>query len=567
MKIIFNWCDSFDENTTWTKGEEMLSLEILQKEGCFASAKIRMQNKPILHRYARIGIEENGEITTLFRGKVISFPVGFNSSVMTIELLSEPSDYQQQLQNFSKENWHKYKEIDFSKNSEDILFDDLLFPNNSHDNPTIFLEGDNKIFYWNKSDGKLSFSDIISDGHNFKISKKDIIDNTTRVRLAREPYGRVNIRLSTSWIQKVYGFVDLMPLIASRFQYNRINSFTDIFAGFRNVFRDGYSLVYRKINRANPNEYGILNRFPMCSDSVKINNESDEESAQPKVVHFRRFYYEGNFILNWEYHQKRQEILEVSLIDSKHTRTKNISLELNPIQLSKDFPYWVACKNYSINDVVMYAGHIYECQKSHRADCDFHHENWKHIGVVPDALGDDTLSSFFATDRGKFCIRYALRKAAALINCSQRCMSVIFCVDGNKFWPITVNDQIEFCDLNMHGKVVQTKLIFNENKRVMWITASCSPENYSDVWEKIRSYQFEIDQDSHQLNIGDIITGIAIENPPEDQEKMLTSADFSSEAQAKRALMAHATKIHVGLHPLSVKRNISRTIKLPDLQI
>ena len=33
MKILFNWCQSFSDNSEWHNDEEILSLEILQKEG------------------------------------------------------------------------------------------------------------------------------------------------------------------------------------------------------------------------------------------------------------------------------------------------------------------------------------------------------------------------------------------------------------------------------------------------------------------------------------------------------------------------------------------------------
>ena len=153
MKIFFNWINSFYDNPEWCNDEEIFSLNIVQREGSFALARVSIKSQNLQYKFARIGVEKNGKIETIFRGKLISFPLSCEGEIMTIEILSEPSDFQNQLQNFSQKNLAEYER----KNPE-IIFDDLFF--SEKDNPTIFLEGSSEIFYWDMATGKMSLSDI-----------------------------------------------------------------------------------------------------------------------------------------------------------------------------------------------------------------------------------------------------------------------------------------------------------------------------------------------------------------------------------------------------------------------
>lgn len=558
MKIFFNWTDSFYDNPEWHNDEEIFALNILQREGGFALARASINVQKLEHKFARIGIEKDGRIETIFRGKLISFPLSCEGEIMTIEILSEPTDFQNQLQNFSQKNLAEYER----KNSE-IIFDDLFF--SEKDNPTIFLEGSSKIFYWNMATGKMSLSDINHGDKIFKISKKDILKNSTQVKLSREPYGEIRLTLSASWIQKVFGYVDLMPMISQRFSFNRLNSFTNLAPCFRHSSQNGYSLIYNDVKTINPNGYGILNRFPEVSNSVKIKNHLGE-----KCVQFRRFYFGGKFVLGWEYHQKRTENVCVSICDKNHSRRKDISIKLGAIQLSKNYPRWYAFKNYLCADRVIYEGWIFECETPHYSNEKFDESKWRKIEKVPDTLENDQLNSFFVTNRGKSAIKYALHKIVALMNFSRRYVTINFSLDANKFSKISVNDSIAFPDLYSHSitaKVIQTKLILNDKKRLMNISVGYSPDNVSDIFELVKNYDFEIEPDEDKVEISDIVKNISVENDPELQENLLCSRTFKSESEAKNFLKKYPTKIHVDLHPISQKREIIRNIKLKNLEV
>jgi len=521
-------------------------------------ARVSIKSKKLKYKFARIGIEKNGCIETIFRGKLISFPLSCEGKIMTVEILSEPHDYQKQLQNFLQKNRKEYE-----RKNPQIIFDDLFF--SERDNPSIFLEGSNKIFYWNMATGKMSLSDINHGEKIFEISKEDILKNSTHVKLAREPYGEIQLNLSASWIQKIFGYIDLMPMISQRFSFNRLNSFTNLAPCFRANSQNGYSLIFNNVKAINPNGGGVLNLFPEVSNSVKIKNDSKE-----KFVRFRRFYFDGKFVLGWEYHQKRTENICVSLCDKNHSRRKDISIKLGPIQLSKNYPRWYAFKNYLCADRIIYDGWIFECMTPHFSNESFDESNWRRIEKVPDALENDQLNSFFATERGRSAIKYALRKMAALMNFSRRYVTINFSLDANKFSKISVNDSITFSDLYTYpitAKVIQTKLILNSKKRLMNVSVGYSPDNVSDIFELVKNYDFEIKPDEDKVEISDIVKNISIENDPESQENLLTSRRFQSESDVVNFLKKYPTKIHVDLHPISQKREIIRNIKLKNLEV
>ena len=558
MKIFFNWINSFNDNSEWHNDEEIFALNIFQREGSFAMARVSIKSKKLKYKFARIGIEKNGCIETIFRGKLISFPLSCEGKIMTVEILSEPHDYQKQLQNFLQKNRKEYE-----RKNPQIIFDDLFF--SERDNPSIFLEGSNKIFYWNMATGKMSLSDINHGEKIFEISKEDILKNSTHVKLAREPYGEIQLNLSASWIQKIFGYIDLMPMISQRFSFNRLNSFTNLAPCFRANSQNGYSLIFNNVKAINPNGGGVLNLFPEVSNSVKIKNDSKE-----KFVRFRRFYFDGKFVLGWEYHQKRTENICVSLCDKNHSRRKDISIKLGPIQLSKNYPRWYAFKNYLCADRIIYDGWIFECMTPHFSNESFDESNWRRIEKVPDALENDQLNSFFATERGRSAIKYALRKMAALMNFSRRYVTINFSLDANKFSKISVNDSITFSDLYTYpitAKVIQTKLILNSKKRLMNVSVGYSPDNVSDIFELVKNYDFEIKPDEDKVEISDIVKNISIENDPESQENLLTSRRFQSESDVVNFLKKYPTKIHVDLHPISQKREIIRNIKLKNLEV
>ncbi|MDR3187460.1 MAG: hypothetical protein LBT63_03480 [Holosporaceae bacterium] len=582
MKLIFDWSNSFyEEKTVWRGDEEMISLEISQKECSFASAKVliasKCTEKLLRKKYAKIGIrlEPTAAVRLLFAGRLVAFPLGLSSSSVELELIAEPDDYQLQLKQFSSQHMADHGKIDghLLKNQR-ILFDDLFFSERDMSNPTIFLEGDSNLFYWDMRSGKLSLSHINRGVKNIDVTGSEILQNSLKVRLAREPYGRINLSLSVSWIQQAAGIIDVYPMIAQKFSCGMVNSFTNIKSSVENIFKishkNGYAPLRCRVREINPNVMGILKVHPLLSQDFYVKKEG-EPSA--KKVNFKRFYFDGELTLGWNYRQKRTEIARVHVINGKSQsgREKNLFLRLNAVQNPRQHPTWNYFTYYGCSNRVQHRGNIFECLEAHVSDREFEKKNWKLIKKIPDALADDFCGSFFATNRGKNALRYAIQKAAALLNYSSRYVEIDFCVGAKNFMFATVDDQITLRDVRfsgdkISGKIIRAQFLGSADQKIMKITIGCRADGSGeDYFEKILSYDPAIGEDDSKVHPGDIVTEIEVKNSPEEQMERLAQLKAQDVSELKSELKKHATRIKISLHPINTMRVITREIDLPDV--
>ncbi|MDR0555398.1 MAG: hypothetical protein LBG20_00055 [Holosporaceae bacterium] len=577
MKLIFDWSSSFcEEKNDWRGDEAIISLEIFQKECGFAMAKASLEAKRFSNpqKYVKIGVQmhEGDAVELLFSGRLIAFPIGFGDSTVELEFIAEPDDYQAKLAEFSNYNLERYRIVNKHRlDGNHILFDDLFFSLRDLKNPTIFLEGNSKIFHWDMKNGDLSLSDINIGENNFNVEGGEILQNSIRVRLAREPYGTVNLRVSANWIQHEYGIIDVIPMIAAQFAQHKINSFTDIKSGIEKIFsfQNGYRLAHCNIREIDPT--GLLDRFSVLSPDFHV---QENQSSDVKKVVFRRFYFDGQLVLNWAYRQKRIEFVNVKILNpsSPHGREKNVYLRLNAIQLPKKYPSWNHFTYYGNSDKIQHENNIFECISPHISAENFEADKWKFVQKIPDALVDDMSSSFFSTDRGKNAIKYAMQKVVALINYSSRRTEIDFCIEANKFMFAGVGDQItiherRFPNGRIVGKITKMRFIGNADRKIIKFTIGCRSADLSRNFDRLNSYEIQIANDVNRINPADIVRKIQIENSPEEQIEMLSRTIASNSSELKRRLKKHATKIRLFLHPLNTTRVITREITLPDFEM
>lgn len=573
MQLFFSWSDFFNEKADeWHSDADIISLEISHRESCFASAKILIFNKNIdfsalqNKKYAKIGVKfkENKLPKLLFFGRLVTFPLSFSRSALKIELISEPAAFEQQLNKFIKKNLTEYKNMDNHIELTKITFDDLFFSErDAAENPSVFLEGDTKFFFWDMRSGQLALSDINCGDRNISITCNQILKDSFRIRLAREPYRNVKISISAEWIQHLRGYLNVMPLIAQKFKSGVINSFTNIKTGIEKLFanQSGYNLIEHKINEIIP-------------DSLPQSEEI--ETARGKVK-LHRFYFDGFLVIGWHLKQKRVETVVANVVNSHQDsgREKSIHINLNAIQLQKEYMHWRPFWNFKIGDKVIYGEFIFECAANHFSSLVFDEKSWNKVQKVPDALQDDSAASFFSTPRGKNAIRYALQKAIALINYSARYIEVTFSVDAKDFLFVSLNDQITITDPrfkngSISGKVVKTTFIANDKHKIMQITIGCREENFrTDISDQLNKYcsELQIEEEKSQITADDIITDINVENPPEEQERILSSEPLDSVADLRSKLLQHKTKIKLKLHPLNTTKSKAKTVVLPDFII
>ncbi|MDR2780979.1 MAG: hypothetical protein LBB21_00765 [Holosporaceae bacterium] len=577
MTLVFDWSSSFyEEKKQWRGDEEIISLEIFQKECGFAVAKVSIGTKNadrlLDKKYVKIGMETQNGVKLIFSGRLIAFPVGFGSATTQLEFISEPDDYQEQLSKFSRKKFKEYQSVDnHSLCGDNILFDDLFFSSQDFSNPTIFLEGKNKIFYWDMKNGKLSLSDINRGRKNFDINGDEILQDSIKVRIAREPYSVVNLKVSASWVQHEYGIIDVLPMIAAKFDRNVINSLTNIKPAIENIFseKNGYKLAYCNIREIKSQE--ISKNYPVISPDFGVQENPD---AERKKVKFKRFYFDGKFILNWTYKQKRRENVSVKILNpsSPHGREKNLYLRLNAIQLPKKYPVWNHFTYYGCSDKILYKDSIFECVSPHISAEIFEHDKWMFVQKIPDALTDDMSSSFFATDRGKNAIKYAIQKAIALINYSSRHVEIDFCVEAKNFIFAGLDDQITINDGRfkngyISGKITKMRFIGDADQKIIKFTIGCCVADLSDNFDRLNFYEIDVTEDENKINPADIVRKIEIKNTPEEQIEILSNENARNSSELQSVLKKHGTKIKISLHPLSTTRVVTREVRLPDIEL
>ncbi|MDR2645936.1 MAG: hypothetical protein LBC04_02040 [Holosporaceae bacterium] len=577
MKLIFDWSSSFyEDKSNWRGDEEIISLEIFQKECGFAIAKVtigtrdadKLQNK----KYMKIGMQTDGAVELIFSGRLVAFPVGFGGSTMELEFIAEPDDFQTKLSEFSDANFERYHSVDNHLPLKDsILFDDLFFSSRDLKNPTIFLEGCGKIFCWDMRNGQLSLSDIKHGQKNFDINGAEILQDSIRVRVAREPYRVVNLKISASWVQHERGIIDVMPMIAAKFAQRIINSFTNIKSGIKKISsnRGGYEVIHCDIKEINPNNRGFGNEYLLLSPDFYVQKSSDR-----KKVLFRRFYFAGKLILSWIYKQKRVETVTVRIVNpsSLYGREKNVYLRLNALQLPKEYPIWSHFTYYGRSEKVRYGDSVFACAFAHVSGEIFEQDKWNFVEKIPGALKDDMSSSFFATTRGANAIKYAMQKAIALVNYSSRNIEIDFCVEAKKFMNASVNDQItlhddRFSGGRISGKIVRMRFLGNADRKIIKFTIGHSGADLSQSFDKLNSHMIIVPADTGNVNPADIVQKIEVENTPEEQIAILAQTVASSSAELTAELKKHETKIKLHLHPLNTARVITREITLPDFEM
>ncbi|MDR2794795.1 MAG: hypothetical protein LBB12_03395 [Holosporaceae bacterium] len=584
MKLIFDWCFSFhEEKKSWRSDAEIISLEIVHRESGFASAKVVVAITEALatKKYAKIAIQKDDKNTEIiFSGRLVSFPIGFGNSYLKLEFISEPDDYQNQLNDFCRLNYEQYKNINKHKLLDHpINFDGLFFSTKDMNNPTVFLEGDCKIFYWDMKNGKLSLSDINHGAKNFEIKSSDIIRDSLKVRLSREPYKSINLSIGTSWLRHVYDCINLYPLIAKNFKNSVVCSYTNIGAAMKNFCKfsknTGYELISSRIKEIYPTQNRhFFQNFSLVSAEYIIEKS---ETFPQKFVRFKKFYFDGQILVNWHHKQKINENVTVKIINTKSNggREKNIYLKLGPLQLPKAQRKWLSFWEYNCGEKVLYSGQIFECLAAHVAEEKFDETKWRLVEKIPDALADETASSFFATDRGKNAIRYAVQKAIALINYSSRYVEINFSVYAKNFISVALDDQITIIDDrfpcgSISGKVTKTAFFADCNHRILNITICCNLGGFSEIpVEKTNEYfqKLSINDEGEKINSQNIVTQISVENLPEEQEAWLAQIKAKSVAELKDELRKHPTKIKIKLHPLSTSKAIIKNHNIPDFLV
>jgi hypothetical protein len=278
-------------------------------------------------------------------------------------------------------------------------------------------------------------------------------------------------------------------------------------------------------------------------------------------------------LINWHYRQKIVENVTIKIIKSRHGREKDIHLKLNALQLPKAVPDWEYFCNYDCKQNVIHQGQLFECLEPHVSEDKFDNGKWRFLSKIPDALTDETADSFFGSNRGKNAIRYAIQKAIALVNYSQRFIEIGFSVYAKDFMWATLEDQVTIADQRFPsgrivGKITKITFFADANHRIMRLIIACNAlSEFAEIpLEKLNAYfkSLSIPAGENRICLEHIVTKVQVENSPEEQEDILSKSSAKTAEELRSVLKKHPTKIKVFLHPLNTAKVVFRDVNLPD---
>lgn len=588
MKIFFDWASDYCETKTdWKYHQEIISIDISQSELGFASAKVKIFLKDVAlifdKKYAKIGIQNEDTIECIFTGKLVSFPVGFDNSCTILEFISEPNDASEQLSRFIMDRKDEQSKINMHYVEKGkIICDELFFSKKDMNNPTVFLEGDSDVFYWDMSTGKMSLSHINNGGSVSVIDSSEILQNSMKVKLYRDPYKKINLQLSAEWIQHINGIVNVYSMISEKFSNSIISSYSNLKKMFFNVVnsldRVGYQILKSDIFEINPKNKNNFVTYQMASEKLPITSKDAKDKFH---VRLKRFYFDGCLYLGWRYKQKRSETVDIPVLNSsvKYGREKNIYIKLSDIQLPKNYPLWSFFTNYDVNNRIIYEAKVYKCTLFHNSDDFFDEQYWEYVSDVPDALADNTSSTFFNSNRGRNAIKYALQKVVSTIKFSQRSVEISLSIDAKKHIKLSVNDGVvvkdkRFLGGEIRGKVIKTHFEANCDKKLMHLTIACDLNDQLQC-DKPKSTDLNQYIDSIAINApasasvtsSNIIEKVEVYNAADEQHELLLSCNAKSVSDLEKVISQNATKIKVKLHPQNTMRCISNTVQLNEFSV
>lgn len=307
MSITLTWADYPHQSTQTILQEEtsIFSLKIIHREGELPLAQLVVpESMPIpTNQYGYIYCDEKGENHLIFCGIPSKTPISIDPHVKKIELLAIPH------------NVDKQHEALISPLKTDIHqhFVDPTIP----PDPSEYLENTPQLFCYHRVTHEVCLSNLF-EGRQTLFLKDQILSNGLSLNLVDSPLSAVQLHITCEWIQEAEGEFNLMPTIETYFPHGMINTLTPT-SLLQNwpqrgqlLGRSGYTVTRSHLRLVTPHQTGILGVYPTFTPVIS-------STSQRYPWH----WLQGDLKLSWNYRQKRQEILTITL-ENTSQQSENI---------------------------------------------------------------------------------------------------------------------------------------------------------------------------------------------------------------------------------------------------
>ena len=368
MAFHFAWVDAGQTSFSSAfarEDEQVLSFELAQEEGDFASLRLEVRNPRVgllsinRKRWGWLSVSEGATLTPLFFGRLIGLPEEMNDEVVTISFIAKPLNYQAA----------KAAVADTMRQAQN--FDPLFIEQERRLEPDTVLEARPMVWHIDRVTHAMTASHVLI-GEDGKLAfGDDVYADSVRCGYSGAPQRKVVIEAQVRWTQYGYGTVPLS------------------FAGIRTYTGDGLLSAWPKKGQRIGGGWTVAQAYAKNAWS-KLNTETinDRDGVTKYILY--KWTISGNLDATYEAERSYAEVATFTL-------------------------------QSGLQEIVTEAGDEEVISLSVSGDAD---EPVDAGDAMP--IGDLRRRAYFTTERGHGSVAYLANIAAARLLASARCVEISF---------------------------------------------------------------------------------------------------------------------------------------------
>jgi hypothetical protein len=368
MAFHFAWVDPGQTSFSSAfarEDEQILSIEIAQEEGDFASLRLEVRNPRVgllaigRKRWAWLSVTEGSTVTPMFFGRLIGLPEEMSDEVVTLSFIAKPLNFQ------------AAKAAVAGTMRQQQYFDPLFIEQERRGEPDTVLEARPMVWHIDRVTHALSASHVLTGEDGTLVFGDDVYADSVRCGYSGAPQRKVVIEAQVRWTQYGYGTVPLS------------------FAGIRTYTGDGLLSAWPKKGQRIGGGWTVAEAFAKDAWS-KLNTETinDRDGVTKYILY--KWTISGNLDATYEAERSYTEVATFTL-------------------------------QSGLQEIVTEAGDEEVISLSVSGDAD---EPVDAGDAMP--IGDLRRRAYFTTERGHASVAYLANIAAARLLASARCVEISF---------------------------------------------------------------------------------------------------------------------------------------------
>ncbi|MFZ1059287.1 MAG: hypothetical protein WAP47_08845 [Candidatus Rokuibacteriota bacterium] len=298
------------EDTTFSEDfarhdETVFSFTVSQQEGDFCSLSVVIENPSVAllddsrPQWAWLSMDEDGEITPLFHGRIVGVPADLQKDLVTVEFLAKPVDFEDQ------------KRTVAATLREAPFWDYAFIDPQMWDDADATLEARTDVWHINRTTNAVAISSIISGEDGTLDIPADLIpDGEFSLSYNDAPLRKVNLEMRALWTQDVKGSLNITPeLLAAFAAAGSPDGYVTTFTGqglYDDWPMDGdnlsnvYSFGPQKINVADGKALGKQYKNVKVKYDRAPTSTTETVAKRKHKVKFRRWGFFIDSIVNYD---------------------------------------------------------------------------------------------------------------------------------------------------------------------------------------------------------------------------------------------------------------------------